>query len=1109
MEKIEAKLKSSIINSILEEDHICHVGPNWQDSSRKVAILFGFSKWKCRFICDYLKEYRVLHVLKKTPWPELRACLETMENFEIFVWSYTERGTGLENYAREKGIDLIHVENGFLAFLDNGRDHPDPYSMFFDRKGLYFNSSEASQLEDILNQASFDCCSKLMRQAHCLLNLYKSMSLGRINTVSINSVASELGVKYCKRVLVLGQRKDDILSAYGNAADWTPEKLLELAIAENPGALILFLPPRDSSEGNKKRLFPLESLRQYENVRILEQSLVLGELFAACDHVYTITSSDGFEALLHGLKVTVTGMPFYAGWGLTDDRQTNARRRRKLSIEEIFCGVFLLYQKYIIGSGDPVTDCLAAMLRIHADGRHALLDLFTEDFIAKNFASLAKSEYWPVLLRNKHLVNNAEKNRELFASVFPIRAMCKKGDPQLWQRIIAFAITGKIIGKPAFYPFICDLENHIDLKLYKEIIQKLLSVYPSDYFIYRWGQLCGKEGQPALAYEAFLQALEFDSETKFNPPVPTKKFGYMLALARYEKDMRKLEKALEHYFTLLLSGYCAPEVLIDLAEIATLRFDFDTANRLYDTLAIMQPAFRSGWLNMQAARNAAAMPNESCLVIKYLSIACHAAVTYVCSDFFGFNGNDEYFNNMPLQEALSYIKTEARQDKISLAYALATIGKAEKAEEILNSLDPSQANIIRYCTTKAMALTLQGKYGQAMALLLDLRKNAPFSSVYHEILRAGIEKEDYELCGRIVGEAEQRNIPIAEPYKRKTFYGNGDIANGYRSYKDISSLTVLQPYLGNKHASSLSEISVADNSVFIIPCLGPGDEITSARFYRNIVRQLNEKDLHFGCEPRLLPLMRRSFPDLVFHPVKRRRTLYALDDLEDYNDLPGSDLITFFDNSSYRLACKFDRTILSINCIADFFANGNLIDDGAYLQADMDAVAKWRERIKKIANGRPAVGLSWRSSLMTYGRNQHFLTIQQLGPLFELDDILFVNLQYDECNEELACAEKNYPGRLINFSDLDKFNDLDGTAALISALDLVITPGTVIHVLSGSLGRPTFLYTNSGEVNWLKRKGSRAHIMHDSVRLISGNPIGDKTSLARNLVKETEKFFLS
>jgi len=37
------------------------------------------------------------------------------------------------------------------------------------------------------------------------------------------------------------------------------------------------------------------------------------------DELWTITSTMGFEALLRGTPVTCTGMPFYAGWGLTHD----------------------------------------------------------------------------------------------------------------------------------------------------------------------------------------------------------------------------------------------------------------------------------------------------------------------------------------------------------------------------------------------------------------------------------------------------------------------------------------------------------------------------------------------------------------------------------------------------------------------------------------------------------------------------------------------------------------------------------------------------------------------------------------------------------------------
>jgi capsular polysaccharide export protein len=37
------------------------------------------------------------------------------------------------------------------------------------------------------------------------------------------------------------------------------------------------------------------------------------------DELWTITSTMGFEALIRGTAVTCTGMPFYAGWGLTQD----------------------------------------------------------------------------------------------------------------------------------------------------------------------------------------------------------------------------------------------------------------------------------------------------------------------------------------------------------------------------------------------------------------------------------------------------------------------------------------------------------------------------------------------------------------------------------------------------------------------------------------------------------------------------------------------------------------------------------------------------------------------------------------------------------------------
>ena len=51
------------------------------------------------------------------------------------------------------------------------------------------------------------------------------------------------------------------------------------------------------------------------------------------------TSLGGFEALIRGISVITYGLPFYSGWGLTEDKLNNhiwaKRRKRRLTIEEL------------------------------------------------------------------------------------------------------------------------------------------------------------------------------------------------------------------------------------------------------------------------------------------------------------------------------------------------------------------------------------------------------------------------------------------------------------------------------------------------------------------------------------------------------------------------------------------------------------------------------------------------------------------------------------------------------------------------------------------------------------------------------------------------------
>ncbi|WP_456478937.1 capsular polysaccharide export protein, LipB/KpsS family, partial [Nautilia sp.] len=66
-----------------------------------------------------------------------------------------------------------------------------------------------------------------------------------------------------------------------------------------------------------------------------------------CDEVHTITSLSGFEGIIRGKEVYTYGMPFYAGWGLTIDEKKCERRKRKLSVNELVAGAYILYPRYI------------------------------------------------------------------------------------------------------------------------------------------------------------------------------------------------------------------------------------------------------------------------------------------------------------------------------------------------------------------------------------------------------------------------------------------------------------------------------------------------------------------------------------------------------------------------------------------------------------------------------------------------------------------------------------------------------------------------------------------------------------------------------------------
>ncbi|WP_249870458.1 capsular polysaccharide export protein, LipB/KpsS family [Oceanobacillus saliphilus] len=319
-----------------------------QKSNKPVAFLFHVSKWKQPYMSAFFERYDLRFVPFDYKLTFLRFELEKYQNKVFIVWSFNI-DPELCKYAQKHHIPVYRMEDGFVRSKGLGAMHTPPYSLCIDKKGMYFDSSQPSDLEDILNTYNFKEDKPLLSQAEQGIKLLTELGISKYNHLEKKNIDEIYGPKTKKRILVVGQVEDDASILKGSMHPWTNNDLVLIASKENPDAEIIYKPHPDVLTGRRKKQSDPNDIKHLANV--IEVPLSLVDSFQTIDHLYTITSLSGFEALLRDIPVTTLGAPFYSGWGLTDDRQPIDRRKRKLSVEELFAGAYILYPKY----RDPYT----------------------------------------------------------------------------------------------------------------------------------------------------------------------------------------------------------------------------------------------------------------------------------------------------------------------------------------------------------------------------------------------------------------------------------------------------------------------------------------------------------------------------------------------------------------------------------------------------------------------------------------------------------------------------------------------------------------------------------------------------------------------------------
>jgi capsular polysaccharide export protein len=311
------------------------------EGSRGIAAASGMAFWKREAIARFLWDGR-----RSPPFLSAERGLRRarQQGGALAVWP-SRVPPMIFREAPAKGVTVARVEDGFLRSKGLGAGLHPPGSVVIDRTGIYYNARAASDLETLL--ATHDFSLALMARARRLRE--------RLCASGVTKYGPEAGrmpdlPPGRRAVLAIGQVDDDLSVRLGGAGVTSNLDFLARVRRAEPGAWIIYRPHPDVQAGHRKGHLSESAVLAHADA--VDSGAPLMELAQAVDDVHVLSSLTGFEALMRGCSVTVHGMPFYAGWGLTRDlAQPVHRRQRRLTIDQLVAAALILYPRYL----DPVT----------------------------------------------------------------------------------------------------------------------------------------------------------------------------------------------------------------------------------------------------------------------------------------------------------------------------------------------------------------------------------------------------------------------------------------------------------------------------------------------------------------------------------------------------------------------------------------------------------------------------------------------------------------------------------------------------------------------------------------------------------------------------------
>ncbi|OYT85575.1 MAG: beta-3-deoxy-D-manno-oct-2-ulosonic acid transferase [Burkholderiales bacterium PBB6] len=266
----------------------------------------------------------------------------------VLAWGLKPSAARAAAYAQAHGLPLLRLEDGFLRSVGLGPDDP-PCSVVLDDLGIYYDARQPSRLERLISEGVTPlqaARARALQQAWCSARISK-----------YNAARDDVQVHAAGAVLVVDQTHGDASVLHGQANTASFQRMLAAALAEHPQRRVILKVHPDVVAGRKHGWLHMADLRAGLSSTLSDADAARVTLLATDAHpaglleavyaVYVVTSQLGFEALLWGKPVRCFGMPFYAGWGLTQDELPAPDRRGAASLEALVHAALVAYPRYV------------------------------------------------------------------------------------------------------------------------------------------------------------------------------------------------------------------------------------------------------------------------------------------------------------------------------------------------------------------------------------------------------------------------------------------------------------------------------------------------------------------------------------------------------------------------------------------------------------------------------------------------------------------------------------------------------------------------------------------------------------------------------------------